>query len=264
MNKILDEFNSLELKYGEYAILPLGQHSFAVKTAVHTVWLDPFLSDLDGRLVSAPCKANEVIVADIITGSHDHADHIDRAALPDVVKAAKDAFFVFPRAVKVDEVPDEKTIRINYGESVEHNGIKISAIASAHEFLETDENGNCPALGYIISCDGVAFYHSGDCCIYEGLLTELKKHGHLDFVFLPINGRDAVRYNAGCIGNMTFQEAVDLAGNLDIDTAIPAHFDMFAFNSENPQKFVDYYNAKYPGRKCIVPVPGKIIKGGKQ
>ena len=261
MSKILAEFNALDLKNKEYAILHLGQHSFAVKTAKHTIWLDPFLSDLDGRQVTAPCRADEVTAADLITGSHDHADHIDRASLPDMVNAAKNAFFVFPKAVTVDEVPAEKTIQINDGEAVEHNGIKIKAVASAHEFLDMDENGNYPALGYVIECDGVVFYHSGDCCIYEGLLTKLKKCGHIDFAFLPINGRDAARYNAGCIGNMTYQEAVDLAGSLDIDTAIPAHFDMFAFNSEDPQKFVDYYNAKYPGRKCIVPVPGKIIKG---
>ena len=261
MNKILDDFNTLELKYKEYAILPLGQHSFAVKTAAHTIWLDPFLSNLEGRLIPAICKAEEITAADLITGSHDHADHIDRPALPDMVKASADSFFVFPKAISVEEVPPERTIKINDGECAEHNGIKISAVASAHEFLEMDQNGNYHALGYVIECDGVKFYHSGDCCIYEGLLTKLRQHGHFNFVFLPINGRDAVRYLAGCIGNMTWQEAVDLAGNIDVETAIPAHFDMFAFNSENPQKFADYYAAKYPAGKSVIPVPGKIITG---
>lgn len=261
MNKILDKFYSLELKHKEYAILPLGQHSFAVKTARHTIWLDPFLTDLEGRQIPAICKAEEITEADIITGSHDHADHIDRPALPDIVKASADAFFVFPRAVSVDEVPSERIIQLNDGECVEYNGIKISAIASAHEFLDIDKNGNYHALGYVIECDGVKFYHSGDCCIYEGLLTKLRNHGHFDFVFLPINGRDAVRYLAGCIGNMTYQEAVDLAGNLDVENAIPAHFDMFAFNSENPQKFADYYAVKYPEKKSIIPIPGEIITG---
>ena len=261
MNKMLADFNALELNKKEYAILPLGQHSFVVKTSAHTIWLDPFLSDLDGRLVQTPCKANEVVTADIITGSHDHADHIDRQSLPEMVNAAKHAFFVFPKSVNVSEVPKARTISVNDGETIEHNGIKISAVASAHELLDMDQNGNYSALGFVIECDGVKFYHAGDCCIYEGLLTKLKNQGHFDFVFLPINGRDAIRYKAGCIGNMTYQEAVDLAGNIDIETVIPAHFDMFAFNSEDPQKFIDYYNAKYPGRKSIIPVPGKIIKG---
>lgn len=261
MNDIISKFNSLSLQHKEYAILPLGQHSFAVKTVNKTIWLDPFLTDLEGRCVPVLCRANEVTCADIITGSHDHADHIDRDALPEIVSAAKDAVFVFPRAVKVGEVPDGRTLKINDGETIEHDGVKISAIASAHEFLDMDENGNYPALGFVIECDGVKFYHSGDCCIYEGLLSRLKKHSALSFAFLPINGRDAVRYKANCIGNMTYQEAVDLAGALDIELTIPAHFDMFAFNSEDPQKFVDYFNVKYPGRKCTVPVPGQIIRG---
>ena len=100
MKTLIEQFNSLSLQEKEYAILPLGQHSFVVKTKNKTIWLDPFLTDLEGRNVSVLCRADEVCVADIITGSHDHADHIDRAALPDMVKAAKDAVFVFPRAVK--------------------------------------------------------------------------------------------------------------------------------------------------------------------
>ena len=261
MSSIISDFNSLSLQYGEYAILPLGQHSFVVKTQNRTIWLDPFLTDLEGRCVPVLCRPDEAVGADIITGSHDHADHIDRAALPEIVSASANAVFVFPRAVNVEEVPEERTLKINDGETIEHNGIKISAIASAHEFLDMDENGNYQALGFVIECDGVKFYHSGDCCVYEGLQSKLAKHSPLTFAFLPINGRDAVRYKADCIGNMTYQEAVDLAGALDINVTIPAHFDMFAFNSEDPRKFVDYFNVKYRGRKCTVPVPGQIIRG---
>lgn len=261
MKTLIEQFNSLSLPEKEYAILPLGQHSFVVKTKNKTIWLDPFLTDLEGRNVPVLCRADEVCVADIITGSHDHADHIDRAALPDMVKAAKDAVFVFPRAVSVGEVPAERTSALNDSETIELDGVKITAVASAHELLETDSDGNFTALGFVIECDGIKFYHSGDCCIYEGLQTKLRALAPYDFAFLPINGRDAVRYKANCIGNMTYQEAVDLAGALDINLTIPAHFDMFTFNSTDPTLFADYFSAKYPGRKYSIPIPGKIIRG---
>ena len=75
MKTLIEQFNSLSLQEKEYAILPLGQHSFVVKTKNKTIWLDPFLTDLEGRNVPVLCRADEVCVADIITGSHDHADH---------------------------------------------------------------------------------------------------------------------------------------------------------------------------------------------
>ena len=228
MSNFLDAFSSLVLLDNEYAILPLGQHSFAVRTSNKTIWLDPFLTELEGREIPPLCKPCDITKADIVTGSHDHADHIDRDSLTELAGAAGDAVFVFPAAVTVEQVSENRTLHINDLQTLEINGVKITAVAAAHEFLETDENGNYYALGYIIECDGIKFYHSGDCCIYEGLLTKLKHYAPFDFAFLPINGRDAVRYNAGCIGNMTYQEAVDLAGSLDIELTVPAHFDMFA------------------------------------
>ena len=65
---------------------------------------------------------------------------------------------------------------------------------------------------------------------------------------LPINGRDAERYRRNCIGNMTFQEAADLAGELQPELALPGHWDMFADNPGNPDAFVDYLTVKYSGR----------------
>jgi L-ascorbate metabolism protein UlaG (beta-lactamase superfamily) len=91
----------------------------------------------------------------------------------------------------------------------------------------------------------VCLYHSGDTLVYEGLLTTLRRW-KLDAAFLPINGRDAERYLSGCIGNMTYQEAADLAGELEVGLAVPTHWDMFVHNSEDPAKFVDFLAAKYP------------------
>jgi len=97
-------------------------------------------------------------------------------------------------------------------------------------------------------------YHAGDTLRYEGMLPKLRAFGQIDAALLPINGRDAARYRRRCIGNMTFQEAVDLAGELGIRTAIPGHWDMFADNPGDPKAFADYLEAKYPGAgRCIVP-----------
>ena len=78
--------------------------------------------------------------------------------------------------------------------------------------------------------------------------------------FLPINGRDGKRYAGGCIGNMTFQEAVDLAGELGPRLVVPIHHDMVAHNSADPDPFVDDLNATYPGVACAVAAPGERVE----
>ncbi len=45
---------------------------------------------------------------------------------------------------------------------------------------------------------------------------------------------------------MTFQETVDLAGELEPRLTVPGHYEMFSNNSEDPQKFADYMRVKYP------------------
>jgi L-ascorbate 6-phosphate lactonase len=113
-------------------------------------------------------------------------------------------------------------------------------------------------MGYVIESDRCAVYHSGDTLCYEGLLTTLRQWD-LTVMFVPINGRDAVKYRRGTIGNMTYQEAVDLAGHLRPRLVVPCHWDMFASNSEDPQKFVDYLDAKFPGVKPWVGEHGAAV-----
>ena len=68
----------------------------------------------------------------------------------------------------------------------------------------------------------------------------------------------AKRYAANCIGNMTYQEAADLAGWCWTKCVIPAHYDMFAMNQEDPQLFLDYMAVKYPEIKTEKLDPGEI------
>ena len=63
-----------------------------------------------------------------------------------------------------------------------------------------------------------------------------------------------LRYRRSCIGNMTFQEAADLAGELRPGLVIPGHWDMFADNPGDPEAFADYLDAKYGGLvPCVIP-----------
>jgi L-ascorbate 6-phosphate lactonase len=252
--ELIADINRCKLAYGQCGVWWLGQHSFILKLGQKILYVDLFLTPLPDRRVGPSLRPEEIDHADFFLGTHDHADHIDRDIWPALAGASLKAKFVVPEKIRPGLVKDLKSpadrfVGLDDQKSFETEGFKITGIAAAHEFLDRDPvTGQFPYLGYVIEGNGCTIYHAGDCCVYEGLLTKLKRWS-FDLVLLPINGRDAKRFSSGCIGNMTYQEAADLAGGLAPKLTIPAHYDMFAMNQENPALFIDYMKAKYPHLK---------------
>ncbi|MFZ2654866.1 MAG: MBL fold metallo-hydrolase [Victivallales bacterium] len=259
---IISEINNVVLNSGQAALCWLGQHSFVLKLGKTVIYIDPYLSPDKSRNFPPPIKAEELTNADIITGSHDHLDHIDRRVWPSIAAKSPNAVFILPKAVRTSVqtetgITETRLKGINYGETVKFGDISISAIPAAHEFLDCDgKTGFYPYLGYIFQGNGVTLYHSGDCCIYEGIHAKLRKW-KIDIAILPINGRDAERYARNCIGNMTYQEAADLAGSIKPSLTIPAHYDMFKGNLADPALFINYMKVKYPELKTMLMAHGK-------
>ena len=157
-------------------------------------------------------------------------------------------------SLAAEGVPADRLIPMEAGNTVRLGDITLHAIPAAHEFLSPDGQGRYPCLQYILEGQGVRIYHAGDTLRYEGMLPRLQAFGPIDAALLPINGRDGARYRRNCIGNMTFQEAADLAGELRPRLVIPGHWDMFADNPGDPAAFADYLAAKYGDAvACRVP-----------
>jgi L-ascorbate 6-phosphate lactonase len=250
--QLIADIDACVVGAGELGLWWLGQHSFVVKAGQTVVYIDPFLSVYHGRQVPPLLQPEEIGNARLICGTHDHVDHIDRAVWPALAAASPGVTFVLPDMVR-DSVAAEQGIAaerlagLDDGKTIEVGGVRITGVPAAHEFLDQDPlTGRYPYLGYVVEAGGCVLYHSGDCCIYEGLQARLRRW-QIDVACLPINGRDAVRLASGCIGNMTYQEATDLAGSVRPALTIPAHYEMFANNSQDPQAFLDYMAVKYPG-----------------
>jgi L-ascorbate metabolism protein UlaG (beta-lactamase superfamily) len=264
---LIADIHACRVPKGGVALWWLGQHGFVVKAGRTVVYIDPFLTPLAGRQVPPLLRPEDVTNADWVLGTHDHADHIDRPAWPRIAAASPRARFVVPDLLRAGlardlGLPAARLEGLDDGGAVARGGVRISAVAVAHEFLDRDPaTGRYPYLGYVVELPGFTLFHSGDACNYEGWLTKLRRW-RFDAVLLPINGRDAVRLAAGCIGNMTYQEAADLAGALRPRFTIPTHYDMFAMNPGDPGLFAGYMGVKYPdlavricahGRRLLLP-----------
>lgn len=247
---------------GQLSLWWMHQAGFVMKAGHRTICIDLFLSDMNERVVPPIMQAEDLMDVDYFLGTHDHIDHIDREAWPRLAQASPKAKFIVPR-YHLDKlrrdlpVLADRLIGVGNEMPFAEAGIRICAIPSAHELLEQNQVGEYAAVGYVISFQGFTIYHAGDCCVYEGLESRLKQVGGIDVMMLPITGRCAGRLRNNIIGNMTYQEAVDLAGMVQPGLVIPMHYNAYAGNLENPLLFLDYLHIKYPTVQGVVLSPGE-------
>ncbi len=247
--RFMNEIN--DFSFGGIGLWWMGQMGFACNMGGTKVLIDPFLSFHAERLIEPLLNVDDINV-NYIFGTHNHIDHIDIKAWKDIAKNNETVKFVVPDMVKDQIISETKVscdriVGLNVGVEKNFESFSVVPVAAAHEFLDMDENtGRYPYLSYVFKHNKYMFYHAGDTCIYPELVAILKKFSKLDAMIVPINGRDGKRYMSEIIGNMTFQEAVDLCGVVKPTFAIPGHYDMFASNGEDVKKFCAYMNAKYP------------------
>jgi L-ascorbate metabolism protein UlaG (beta-lactamase superfamily) len=229
----------------------LGQSGYLVQWQGHHLLIDPYLSDTLTEKYKSTDKPHvrmtERVIApdrldfiEVVTSSHNHTDHLDTGTLLPLLEANPGLTVIVPAANvrfaadRLEVRPERLTPIHADGDPVTVGPLTFNCIPSAHEALETDENGNHKFAGYVIEVGGKAIYHSGDCCMYDGL-TERLKGWQIDLAILPINGRDPAR---GVAGNFTSEEAAELGKAIGAGVVIPCHYEMFEFNTVSPQTFV--------------------------
>lgn len=229
----------------------LGQSGFLVKGKSGRVLLDPYLSDSltdkyagtdkpHIRMTRRAIAADELEQISVVTSSHIHTDHLDAATLIPVFASNPSARLLIPEANRsfvAERLHCQLNwpIGINDGQSIELNGITFHAVPAAHNDLERDEQGQSRYLGFVVEMDGITIYHSGDTLRYPGMAEGLMRF-QVDVMLLPINGNRPQRRVAG---NLLGNEAARLAHECGARLVIPCHYEMFEFNTEPVDLFVD-------------------------
>ncbi|MBR5451749.1 MAG: MBL fold metallo-hydrolase [Clostridia bacterium] len=204
----------------------IGQGGYVIKSGETEIMVDPYLSDIVGtlhgmhRLYPAPFLP-ESVSANAVICTHDHLDHLDPEA---VSKMSDEQFFITTNeGIKhLEELGKKNYKAVNTGDKIKVGNFEIRVVYAKH---------SCEAFGLIIEAEGECIYISGDT-LFDEKLFEVRNF-RPDVMFICINGR---------LGNMNVDEAVTVAKQIGAKKAVPNHYDMFASNSEDPEKFTDELN----------------------
>jgi L-ascorbate metabolism protein UlaG (beta-lactamase superfamily) len=228
----------------------LGQSGFLVKHRLGNVLLDPYLSDSltekyaqtdkpHVRMTRRAMSPSQLQNVTLVTSSHNHTDHLDAQTLQPLFQVNPGIRFVIPEANRQFvcqrvSVALDWPIGIDAGDTLDIHGIQIYAVPAAHNEIDRDAEGRCHYLGYVIQLGKFRIYHSGDTLRYPAMV-QLLRPLNIDLALLPINGNHPERRVAG---NMFGNEASQLAHECGFKLVVPCHYDMFQFNTESPDLFI--------------------------
>ncbi|MBU2904107.1 MBL fold metallo-hydrolase [Arenibacter algicola] len=241
------------MDYNPIYITWLGQGGFLFEINGSRLLIDPFISDIveqrQGykRLIDSPLNLNE-LDPDYIFITHDHLDHFDPIALPQIHKKYPKAPIYGPQSVI------DKAQTMDFDQSI----MNVVSKNKSYEFRDftlvvTPAYHSDPySVGVILMMNNMQIYLSADTTFSENLVQEVKAlaKGKIDLVLVCINGK---------LGNMNWQEAVSLVGKIGPQRAIPMHYGMFAENTENPKPFIKECEALNVDAFELIPGIRKLI-----
>jgi L-ascorbate metabolism protein UlaG (beta-lactamase superfamily) len=180
---------------------------------VHWLGHDSFVLQGSRTLIFDPFRAKGDYKADILLISHEHSDHLSDDDIRRFTSPS--TTIVAPTICKVPlgPYPQEKRF-VEPGSIIDVKGVQIEAVPAynLNKFREPGKVFHPKAdgkVGYVVTMDGIRFYHAGD----SDATPEMKAL-EVDVAFLPVSGTYV----------MTAEEAAEAAKAMKVKVAVPMHF----------------------------------------
>lgn len=205
----------------------LGQSGYELQCGDTRILIDPYLSDIVGRLQNRPRLLPIPAVkipCDAVFCTHNHLDHLDPETVT-LFPPQQQFYTTSDGCGKLQELGRPNALPLS--QTVTVGGFSITPVPAFH---------SCEAMGLIVKAEGITLYFSGDT-LYNENLFKISAYKP-DITLICINGR---------LGNMTTEEALITAKAIGARVNIPHHYDMFASNSADPHLFADHI----PGGKIL-------------
>ncbi len=191
----------------------LGHATFQIKGS-KTVYFDPYQLEIEEQ-------------ADIILITHSHFDHLSIDDLKKIVR--KDTRIICSKdCVKQVEPLVDEVVGIDPFEEAYVEEVRVESVPAYNinrDFHPRANNWN----GYILTLDGVRYYHPGD----TDKIPEMKDV-KTDVAFLPVGGTYTMDYREAA-------EAVEL---IKPKYAIPMHYGSIVGSDRDAKKFVELIGSR--------------------
>lgn len=238
-------------------LFSLGQAGYIIKSqSGQMLVIDPYLSEcverLEGhmgfkRLLPIILEPTD-LQFDIVIATHDHLDHFDVDAMPELMRNQLTRLYASVDCVKLVAESGIDESRVKY---VKPGDKAVSGDFYIH-FVNCDHGiGALDAVGVMIEVDGKRIYEAGDTCLRLDWVDEVKKNGFLDVMIAPING---------AYGNLNEAECAKLSDALSPKLTIPCHYGMFASHGGDPGKFFDVMRNNYPENDVLLMAQGERLR----
>lgn len=235
-----------------------GQAGFTIESRTTRIAIDLFLSETED---ARPPVTNLENIGNLnaISVTHEHIDHFDESLLREMAHRHDNLQVIVPPPL-VDRTAAlgfnrSKIIEAHVHEPIHIGELTMIPIPSCHGVSMTDAyhlgNPLGQFVGYVVMSEDLVVYHSGDTIKWSDIETELSRYG-IHVALLPINGRDSLREEMGIVGNLTPEEAVDVAHRIGARVLVPMHFDGFAKNPGSPETVISYARQFHPDLSVVV------------
>ena len=191
-------------------------------------WLGHDSFRLDGSKVVAfdPYELSESFAADVICITHEHFDH---CSPPDVAKIQKPDTVIVTDAASAKKLSGEIRI-VKPGDRIEVSGVSIEVVP-AYNTNKKFHPKSAGMLGFVVTLDGVRYYHAGDTDFIPEMETL-----DVDVAFLPVSGTYV----------MDVEEAVQAARAIWPKVAVPMHYGAIVGSSEDAKRFRELLEGSIP------------------
>ncbi len=209
----------------------ITQGGFIVEHSGHRLAVDPYLSDVVEktmnltRLAPVPVRVED-LRPDTLFCSHNHIDHLDPIAVPQIAEQYPLCRFIGPQSVTEElagmGIDAKRFTTLAPGMKADMEGFRLIATPAHHS--------DPYSIGLVIQANQKTIYISGDSR-YDPKLAQdvLDCSGRdIDLVLICINGK---------LNNMGIDEAVQVVQQLQPRVAAPMHYGLFAENTADPEPF---------------------------
>ena len=193
---------------------------------VHWLGHDSFVLEGTKTVILDPFKAKGDYKADVLLISHEHFDHLSD---DDIERFSNQSTTIVAPRICEDPLTKHRQEKklVNPGTKTEVKGVGIEAIPAynLNKFREPGKVFHPKAdgkVGFVVTLDGVRFYHAGDSDA-----TPEMKGLNVDVAFLPVSGTYV----------MTAEEAAEAARAMKIKVAVPMHYGKIVGDRRDAEKF---------------------------